>query len=94
MDFSGSLRSLCSDFDGPCPGLLFSCSQIADQSQEPVAGSNQFFKSGFLQAKLFQKQFFLIIVQLGDFLLNLSADNENFASVFCCKLTDGLNVGI
>ena len=48
VDFSGCLRCFCSDFDGPCTGLILSCCKEAHEAEQTVACCDQFFKAGFL----------------------------------------------
>ena len=94
MNLSGCLRSLCSFFDRPGADLLLTCRKETHESQQAVAGSNQFVKARLLQAKILQKSLLLVIFQLRDLLLNLRADNEDFRTGLFRILADSGNIRI
>ena len=78
MDFSGGLRGFGSFFYGPCAGFSRSGCQIADKTEQFVAGPDKLFKAGFGKAEVFEEHFFLIVFKFSDFLFNLGADNKYF----------------
>ncbi len=94
MDFSGCLRCFCSDFDGPCTGLILSCCKEAHEAEQTVACCDQFFQAGLGKTKILEEHFFLILFEFGDFCLDLGADDEYFAVVLFCIFADGLYIGV
>ena len=59
-----------------------------------VAGLHQLVKSRLLQAKILQEHGLLIVVQLGNLLLDLGADDEYLAAVLRSVFPDGLHARI
>ena len=59
-----------------------------------VAGLHQLVKARLLQAKILQEHGLLIVVQLGNLLLDLGADDEYLAAVLRSVFPDGLHARI
>ena len=94
MDLACCLRRLGADLNGPCAAFLRTCGQVAHKAQDAVAGGNQLLQPGFGKAKIVQEHFLLILIQLCDFLLNLSTDDKYLTSVFSGKTADGLHISV
>ena len=94
VDLSGSLGRLGADLDGPGACLLLPGRQVADESENAVAGGDELFQAGFLKAQLFQKHLLFILVKLCDFLLDLGTDDEDLAAVCRGELLNLADIGI
>ena len=53
-----------------------------------IACLDQLLQTGFLQSQIIQEHCLLIIIQFRDLFLDLCADDEYFAVLTCCKLSD------
>src|SRR3989442_6204661 len=84
VDLSCGLRRGCAAMDRPGTGLLRPGSEERLQVEQLVGRANQRVEAGFLQSHVMQKLAPLLEGKLCDLRLQLSADDDHFATLFRC----------
>ena len=72
MDLACRLRCFAADRDRPCPRLILACRQIAHKAEQLIGSGDQFLEAGLFDTEVGKELLLLLVIKLGDFLLDLS----------------------
>ena len=72
MNLARRLRCLTTDRNRPCPCLILACCQITHEAEQLIGSGDQLFETGLLDAEVGKELLLLLVIKLGDFLLDLS----------------------
>ena len=94
MNLTGCLRCLGALGDRPCANFLLACGQIAHQTQQVIADTDQTIQTGLGQTQIGQKHFLFFGLKAGDVLFELGTDGQYHCAFLVCNLLYGCQTGV
>ena len=94
MDLTCRLRCFRSLPDGPCSGLLLAGGEEGHETEQIIGGTHDLVETGLVHTEGLEVLCLLIVLELGDLLLDLGGNHEYTGAVLCRVVTHLLDVCI